>query len=164
MLAKNRYLLFQPKKTAVNIVHRGLFFQASSSLASAHDFPIPSEAGQNEVPGLERLARITDKFHALTRPQSGSIRFRDGTFGLPQGIDADNPKAKFKKGVLKVTIRKKRAALSSLAPLSGRPSRPDVIKTSPPTRDARSPSFRYALVLLTSKSANNQRLKGCAGA
>ena len=45
MLAKNRYLLLRAKKTSVNIVHRGLFFQASSSLASAHDFPIPSEAG-----------------------------------------------------------------------------------------------------------------------
>src|SRR4029077_13966169 len=37
----------QGKKTSVNIVHRGSFFQASNSLASAHDFPIPSEAGQN---------------------------------------------------------------------------------------------------------------------
>src|SRR5271165_4656166 len=45
MLAKNRDLLLRAKKTSANIVHRGLFFQASSSLASAHDFPIPSEAG-----------------------------------------------------------------------------------------------------------------------
>ena len=45
-VAKNRYLLLRAKKTSVIIVHRGLFFQASSSLASAHDFPIPSEAGQ----------------------------------------------------------------------------------------------------------------------
>jgi hypothetical protein len=49
MLAKNRYLLLRVKKTSVNIVHRGSFFQASSSLASAHDFPIPSEAGQNRI-------------------------------------------------------------------------------------------------------------------
>jgi hypothetical protein len=41
MLAKNRYLLVPAKKTSVNLVHRGLFFQASGSLVSAHDFPIP---------------------------------------------------------------------------------------------------------------------------
>ena len=45
MLAQEGDLLLRAKKTSVIIVHRGLFFQASSSLASAHDFPIPSEAG-----------------------------------------------------------------------------------------------------------------------
>ena len=35
------------------------------------------------------------------------------TIALPQGIDADNAKAKFKKGVLKVTIPKKPEAQSS---------------------------------------------------
>src|SRR3984893_12723871 len=45
MLAQDSDLLLRAKKTSVIIVHRGLFFQASSSLASAHDFPIPSEAG-----------------------------------------------------------------------------------------------------------------------
>ena len=52
MLAKNRYLLLRAKKTSVNIVHRGLFFQASSSLASAHDFPIPSEAGHTVLQNI----------------------------------------------------------------------------------------------------------------
>src|ERR1700719_3096059 len=41
MLAQDGDLLLRAKKTSVIIVHRGLFFQASSSLASAHDFPIP---------------------------------------------------------------------------------------------------------------------------
>jgi hypothetical protein len=48
MLAKNRDLLLRAKITSVIIVHRGLFFQASTSLPSAHDFPIPSEAGHRE--------------------------------------------------------------------------------------------------------------------
>src|ERR1700737_1388642 len=49
MLAQDGDLLLRAKKTSVIIVHRGLFFQASSSLASAHDFPIPSEAGHRRV-------------------------------------------------------------------------------------------------------------------
>ena len=59
MLAKNRYLLLRAKKTSVNIVHRGLFFQASSSLASAHDFPIPSEAGHSEYSGTRNINRYS---------------------------------------------------------------------------------------------------------
>ena len=54
MLAKNRYLLLRVKKTSVYIVHRGFFFQASSSLASAHDFPIPSEAEQYHISNVSR--------------------------------------------------------------------------------------------------------------
>jgi hypothetical protein len=46
MLAQDGDLLLRAKKTSVIIVHRGLFFQASSSLASAHDFPIPPETAQ----------------------------------------------------------------------------------------------------------------------
>src|SRR5260370_19121044 len=46
MLAKYRDLLLRAKKTSVIIVHRGLFFQASSSFASANDLPIPSESIQ----------------------------------------------------------------------------------------------------------------------
>jgi hypothetical protein len=47
--------------------------------------------------------------------------------GLPQGIDADNPKAKFMKGVLKVTIPKKQEALMT-----------------PPAVDPRAPQARLA--------------------
>jgi HSP20 family protein len=42
-----------------------------------------------------------------------SYGYFDRTIALPQGIDADNAKAKFKKGVLKVTIPKKPEAQSS---------------------------------------------------
>jgi len=42
-----------------------------------------------------------------------SYGYFDHTIALPQGIDADNAKAKFKKGVLKVTIPKKPEAQSS---------------------------------------------------
>ncbi|MGA8480291.1 MAG: Hsp20/alpha crystallin family protein [Chthoniobacterales bacterium] len=42
-----------------------------------------------------------------------SYGYFDRTLALPQGIDADNAKAKFKKGVLKVTIPKKPEAQSS---------------------------------------------------
>ena len=42
-----------------------------------------------------------------------SYGYLDRTIALPQGIDADNAKAKFKKGVLKVTIPKKPEAQSS---------------------------------------------------
>src|SRR5438132_2198889 len=66
MLAKNRYLLLRVKKTSVNIVHRGSFFQASSSLASAHDFPIPSEAGQVRQYGRSPLC-LAPRWQALLR-------------------------------------------------------------------------------------------------
>jgi HSP20 family protein len=42
-----------------------------------------------------------------------SYGYFDRTIALPQGIDADNAKAKFKKGVLKVMIPKKPEAQSS---------------------------------------------------
>ena len=42
-----------------------------------------------------------------------SYGYFDRTIALPQGIDADNAKAKFKKGVLKVTIPKKPEAQRS---------------------------------------------------
>jgi HSP20 family protein len=42
-----------------------------------------------------------------------SYGYFDRTIALPQGIDADNAKAQFKKGVLKVTIPKKPEAQSS---------------------------------------------------
>jgi hypothetical protein len=46
MLAKNRDLLFRAKITSVVVVSLRLVLPASTSLRSAHDFPIPSEAGQ----------------------------------------------------------------------------------------------------------------------
>ena len=62
MLAKDRDLLFRAKIASVFIVHRGVFFQASTSLRSAHDFPIPSEAGQDEYWGGIRRAILSYSF------------------------------------------------------------------------------------------------------
>jgi hypothetical protein len=52
MLAQDRNILFRAKIASVFIVHRGVFFQASTSLRSAHDFPIPSEAEQEGLAPL----------------------------------------------------------------------------------------------------------------
>src|ERR1700736_6456255 len=57
MLEQDGDLLLRAKKTSVIIVHRGLFFQASSSLASAHDFPIPSEARERQKVGGQAALR-----------------------------------------------------------------------------------------------------------
>ena len=55
-------LLLRAKITSVISVHRGSFFQASSSLASAHDFPIPSEARQ-----------IPDDFAKFLKPKRRNL-------------------------------------------------------------------------------------------
>src|SRR3981189_3126729 len=56
----------------------------------------------------EKEAEEGDYYHS-----ERSYGYFDRTIALPQGIDADNAKAKFKKGVLKVTIPKKPEAQSS---------------------------------------------------
>ena len=57
---------------------------------------------------VEKEAEEGDYYHS-----ERSYGYFDRTIALPQGIDADNAKAKFKKGVLKVTIPKKPEAQSS---------------------------------------------------
>jgi HSP20 family protein len=79
-----------------------------------------------ELPGLdEKDVEVTVTNNMLTikgekEEEEGdyyhserSYGYFDRTIALPQGIDADNAKAKFKKGVLKVTIPKKPEAQSS---------------------------------------------------
>ena len=53
------------------------------------------------------------RFSACTAPLIGADGHFERTIALPQGIDTDNAKAKFKKRVLKVTIPKKPEAQSS---------------------------------------------------
>ena len=61
MLAQNRDLLFRAEITSVVIVHSRLILLASTSLPSACDFPIPSEAGQGvrakKVRNINKLAK-----------------------------------------------------------------------------------------------------------
>ncbi len=79
-----------------------------------------------ELPGLdEKDVEVTVTNNMLTikgekEEEEGdyyhserSYAYFDRTIALPQGIDADNAEAKFKKGVLKVTIPKKPEAQSS---------------------------------------------------
>ena len=57
MLTQDRNLLFRAKIASVIVVYRGVFFQDSTSLRSAHDFPIPSEAGHIHQPRCMDYAR-----------------------------------------------------------------------------------------------------------
>jgi hypothetical protein len=76
MLAQDGDLLLRAKKTSVIIVHRGLFFQASSSLASAHDFPIPSEAGHSEIYVGSGIcpSRLPHHMEAVMGSKAGGLR------------------------------------------------------------------------------------------
>jgi HSP20 family protein len=120
----------------MNSVFEDFFGRSSSDLwgDAAGEF-LPqvdvSETGKEvritaELPGLdEKDVEVTVTNNMLTikgekEEEEGdyyhserSYGYFDRTIALPQGIDADNAKAKFKKGVLKVTIPKKPEAQSS---------------------------------------------------
>jgi HSP20 family protein len=129
---------FAQLQRRMNSVFEDFFGRSSSDLwgDDAGEF-LPrvdvSETGKEvritaELPGLdEKDVEVTVTNNMLTikgerkvEKEEGdyyhserSYGYFDGTIALPQGIDADNAKAKFKKGVLKVMIPKKPEAQSS---------------------------------------------------
>ena len=127
---------FAQLQRRMNSVFEDFFGRSSSDLwgDDAGEF-LPrvdvSETGKEvritaELPGLdEKDVEVTVTNNMLTikgekEEEEGdyyhserSYGYFDRTIALPQGIDADNAKAKFKKGVLKVTIPKKPEAQSS---------------------------------------------------
>ena len=127
---------FAQLQRRMNSVFENFFGRSSSDLwgDAAEEF-LPrvdvSETGKEvrisaELPGLdEKDVEVTVTNNMLTikgekEEEEGdyyhserSYGYFDRTIALPQGIDADNAKAKFKKGVLKVTIPKKPEAQSS---------------------------------------------------
>ena len=129
---------FAQLQRRMNSVFEDFFGRSSSDLwgDDAGEF-LPrvdvSETGKEvritaELPGLdEKDVEVTVTNNMLTikgekkvEKEEGdyyhserSYGYFDRTIALPQGIDADNAKAKFKKGVLKVTIPKKPEAQSS---------------------------------------------------
>jgi HSP20 family protein len=130
---------FAQLQRRMNSVFEDLFGRSSSDPWDAAGEFLPrvavSETGKEvrisaELPGLdEKDVEVTVTNNMLTikgekkvekEEEEGdyyhserSYGYFDRTIALPQGIDADSAKAKFKKGVLKVTIPKKPEAQSS---------------------------------------------------
>ena len=131
---------FTQLQRRMNSVFEDFFGRSSSDLwgSAAGEFLPRVDVGETgkevritaELPGLEEKdVEVTLTNNILTikgekkvekEEEEGdyyhserSYGYFDRTIALPQGIDADNAKAKFKKGVLKVTIPKKPEAQSS---------------------------------------------------
>ena len=131
---------FAQLQRRMNSVFEDFFGRSSSDLwgdATVEFLPLVdvTETGKEvritaELPGLdEKDVEVTVTSNMLTikgekkvekEEEEGDYHYSERRYGhfertiaLPQGIDTDNAEAKFKKGVLKVTIPKKPEAQSS---------------------------------------------------